>query len=753
MRRRMSRVEETQNWAGLSFTPMFAGVAIMAKSPELVEVGICTHDGTYSTDYCIHQLKIPPDAPRSEKERIVQKHVLKQLKNFSDEHCLKFVGAGVTEKSLEVTPGLPSAMWRDMDIVTMVYKVQHTAPKYGLGLEEDWELRSDISALANSGGVDGIISDMASGERIPIDVDEQADSAARKCTKDFGPGGNPALCIGFRNQVDIDSGGRVRLVSNMEEYKGTVMSDGTWNTTMKFAKDLRTRKIKMAFFSSTPQGGGVALMRHALLRFMRMSGVHANWYVPKPNPRVFRITKTNHNILQGVAGPNVRLTDQQKHLIDEWITYNAQRSWLSPGGPLAKGGADVVIIDDPQMPGLIPLIKKARPEVPVIYRSHIEIRSDLVAIDGSPQQEVWSYLWDKIKFADIFISHPMESFVPDVVPLGKVGLMPACTDWLDGLNKVLREWDLRYYHHNFRTMCTDIHMSKLQYPQRDYIIQVARFDPSKGIPDVIDAFCRLRKRLDEELPFRRTPQLLICGHGAVDDPDASIIYDETMKLLEQEPYAHCANDIIVMRIGPSDQMLNALLTNAKIALQLSTREGFEVKVSEALHHGKPVVATRAGGIPLQLQHGKNGYLVQPGDTQSVADYLYDLWTDPALYRRISDYARTSVSDEVGTVGNALCWLYLVSKLTRERGWRPRAKWINDLAREEAGQPYEEGETKLPRAVFVKRKLGEDEGIVVGTGEEIPVKISEVKEEVEPSEEVRQREELELRKEVGVGAGA
>jgi glycosyltransferase involved in cell wall biosynthesis len=54
------------------------------------------------------------------------------------------------------------------------------------------------------------------------------------------------------------------------------------------------------------------------------------------------------------------------------------------------------------------------------------------------------------------------------------------------------------------------------------------------------------------------------------------------------------------------------ISNAKVALQLSTREGFEVKVSEALHKGIPVVTTKAGGIPLQVEHGKNGYLVDPG---------------------------------------------------------------------------------------------------------------------------------------------
>lgn len=142
------------------------------------------------------------------------------------------------------------------------------------------------------------------------------------------------------------------------------------------------------------------------------------------------------------------------------------------------------------------------------------------------------------------------------------------------------------------------------------------------------------------------------------------------------------------------------MTNAKVALQLSTREGFEVKVSEALKHGKPIVAARAGGIPLQVQHGKNGFLVKPGDTQAVADHLYDLWMDNNLYQTMSDYALVSVSDEVGTVGNALCWLYLAHKLSIDReNFKPQGRWINEMAREEMREPYSEGETHLPRGLY------------------------------------------------------
>jgi hypothetical protein len=47
--------------------------------------------------------------------------------------------------------------------------------------------------------------------------------------------------------------------------------------------------------------------------------------------------------------------------------------------------------------------------------------------------------------------------------------------------------------------------------------------------------------------------MLICGHGAVDDPDASIIYDEVMQIILSERYEAYAKDIIVMRLPPSDQ--------------------------------------------------------------------------------------------------------------------------------------------------------------------------------------------------------
>jgi hypothetical protein len=45
-----------------------------------------------------------------------------------------------------------------------------------------------------------------------------------------------------------------------------------------FLDNLKANKTKVAFFSSTPQGGGVALMRHALIRFAHTMGADVTWY-------------------------------------------------------------------------------------------------------------------------------------------------------------------------------------------------------------------------------------------------------------------------------------------------------------------------------------------------------------------------------------------------------------------------------------------------------------------------------------------
>jgi hypothetical protein len=86
---------------------------------------------------------------------------------------------------------------------------------------------------------------------------------------------SPLLQVGFRGVVQIDAGFNSQMCT-IENYKNSCDSP-TWNSMIKFAKELKEMGTKIAFFSSTPQGGGVALMRHALVRLARVLGVDLTW--------------------------------------------------------------------------------------------------------------------------------------------------------------------------------------------------------------------------------------------------------------------------------------------------------------------------------------------------------------------------------------------------------------------------------------------------------------------------------------------
>jgi glycosyltransferase involved in cell wall biosynthesis len=74
----------------------------------------------------------------------------------------------------------------------------------------------------------------------------------------------------------------------------------------------------------------------------------------------------------------------------------------------------------------------------------------------------------------------------------------------------------------------------------------------------------------------------------------------------------------------------------------SFSEGLPRVALESLVRGRPVVGSRAGGIPDAVQDEQNGLLVPPGDAQALADALVRLCSDRGLAERLAAHARPSV---------------------------------------------------------------------------------------------------------------
>ncbi|HWQ29264.1 MAG TPA: glycosyltransferase, partial [Dehalococcoidia bacterium] len=147
------------------------------------------------------------------------------------------------------------------------------------------------------------------------------------------------------------------------------------------------------------------------------------------------------------------------------------------------------------------------------------------------------------------------------------------------------------------------------------ILQVSRFDPWKDPLGVIDVYRIVRERL----PYLH---LVLIASMAHDDPEGWAWYERTVRRAGEDFAIHILSNLN----GVGNLEVNAFQRAARVVLQKSVREGFGLVVSEALWKGRPVVAGKVGGIPLQIIDGKTGYLVN--SVEECARRTIELLDDP-----------------------------------------------------------------------------------------------------------------------------
>lgn len=89
---------------------------------------------------------------------------------------------------------------------------------------------------------------------------------------------------------------------------------------------------------------------------------------------------------------------------------------------------------------------------------------------------------------------------------------------------------------------------------------------------------------------------------------------------------------------------DSLLAAATVVALSSREEGMGSVLLDALLLGKPVAATRAGGIPEVIEHDVSGLLSDVGDPEGLGHALVRLLTDKSLAHRLSAAATARAAD-------------------------------------------------------------------------------------------------------------
>jgi len=83
-----------------------------------------------------------------------------------------------------------------------------------------------------------------------------------------------------------------------------------------------------------------------------------------------------------------------------------------------------------------------------------------------------------------------------------------------------------------------------------------------------------------------------------------------------------------------------LLSECDLFILPSYFEGLPVSILEAMAYGKPIIATKVGGIPSVVTDGFNGWLFNPGKFQELDVILDHIFKQPAI---LADFGKNSYS--------------------------------------------------------------------------------------------------------------
>jgi hypothetical protein len=93
--------------------------------------------------------------------------------------------------------------------------------------------------------------------------------------RSFGIGHILQAHVGLGSLVEVDRNFRVRL-ADVKNYEETVGSR-TWSVAQHYARELKQKEVKIAFFSMTSHGRPDTHTRHALVRLLHCLGVNVEW--------------------------------------------------------------------------------------------------------------------------------------------------------------------------------------------------------------------------------------------------------------------------------------------------------------------------------------------------------------------------------------------------------------------------------------------------------------------------------------------
>jgi trehalose synthase len=300
----------------------------------------------------------------------------------------------------------------------------------------------------------------------------------------------------------------------------------------------------------------------------------------------------------------------------------------------------------------------------VVWRCH-------VGADASNDRTEtgWSFLEPHLRAAQAYVFSRRE-YAPPWLPADRVAVIPPSLDPFSAKNAPMDPSDVDAALGEAGLVDTDRDGGSLAFTRRDgsvgtvrphdglvldgaalprdtrVVLQVSRWDRLKDMGGVLQAFAEHVRDLPPDV------HLLLAGpevSGVSDDPEGAEVLGECQRTWEGLPeVARRRAHLACLPMDDTDEnahLVNALQRRAAVVVQKSLVEGFGLTVTEPMWKGRPVVASRVGGIQDQVVDGESGLLLEdPRDLGAFMGLVERVLADEDLAAALGAGAREAVCE-------------------------------------------------------------------------------------------------------------
>jgi glycosyltransferase involved in cell wall biosynthesis len=267
--------------------------------------------------------------------------------------------------------------------------------------------------------------------------------------------------------------------------------------------------------------------------------------------------------------------------------------------------------------------------IPVIIASvHDNYRTD-----KRPKRRIMNHILSKITDKIVAVSEDVKEDIIryDRIDPSKVQVIPNGID-LERFNPEKNTSNIR---------------KEFSLEEDDIVIGfIGRIVPAKGLEYLLYALPYLKEEF-------KSIKLLIIGEGSLVE-----------EFKEKAKKNNIFDNILFTGVRRD---IPEILASIDIFVMPSTAEGLPNSLLEAMAMGKPVVATKVGGIPEVIRNGFNGILIPPRDHRELAMAIKNLIGNSQLAVKMGQAARNFVLNNHSIVEIAQKWQTLYLSILREKG--------------------------------------------------------------------------------------